>query len=544
MPKKKSPSDFNDLHCLHGIDAVRLQLDSVIQEFDSNAKIATPPDAVEPDSPRPLHSARPTLNEMLARFFLTLPNSKIWDSYSSQFMRKSALKDLVGDKAFKEWMDHEDRLTDQELKFVADAAKAKAQAARYKGRGKLDDVINRYVYLNPSSTAWDLVECDIVSLPDLRYALADVFDDWLKHPDRKEIPKQKLVFDPTMSVDDTHINRFTGLTISPCANESACQPIKQLLYFLCNQDNDVFKWMVRWLAYPLQNVGAKMATAVLLHSSVHGSGKSLFFDAVMSEIYGDYAKTYGQAQLESQYNDWISETLFGVFEEVLSRNQKYSHTGTIKQMITGHKFYVEKKFLSGWTESNHMNSVFLSNEVQPLPVEPSDRRFCVVWPEQTLIDKIQLDVQDALENGGAAAFYDFLLKVPLDGFGPHTKPPMTAAKERLIDFGRASWEVFFDEWQCGELPVPFVPCRLDQLYRSYLRWCNSGKEHAVGKNRFSGFISTKVKRRRDVDYSLGSIRKKATIFFTVNCPDDQSQCEWLGSSVREFDLGLGEMSEE
>ena len=69
----------------------------------------------------------------------------------------------------------------------------------------------------------------------------------------------------------------------------------------------------RWLAYPLQHVGAKLRTAVLMHSEMQGSGKSLFFEGVMRPIYGRYAATLGQHQMESQYTDWQSNLLYGLF---------------------------------------------------------------------------------------------------------------------------------------------------------------------------------------------------------------------------------------
>lgn len=528
MPRSENEIDFNDLHCLEGLSVVREQLLAVLCANDAESE--APPD--------PPEIARPDIDKMLGRYSFTLPNAKIWDAHDLQFLRKTAFSSFVGAELYKEWEAHPKRRTILEAD-VAPMAKAKRQ----KGRGDLVEALERYVYLSVSNTAWDLHSRELVAMSDLRYHIADCFDDWLRHEKRKEIPKVNLVFDPTQQKGEGYINRFKGLPLSPGKQFAECAHIIKLLRVLCNNDAEVFNWVLRWLAYPLQNVGAKMATAVLMHSSVHGSGKSLFFDGVMGRIYGDYSKTYGQSQLESQYNDWISETLFGCFEEVLSRNQKFSHTGTLKQMITGEKFYVEKKFLSGWTESNHMNCVFLSNEVQPLPIEPSDRRFCVVWPEETLIEPMQAAVSYELLNGGVEAFYGYLLSVDLTGFDPHTKPPMTEAKERLIDFGRPSWEVFFHEWENGDLDVPFIPIRLDQLFSVYLSWCTKGKEHAVGRNRFSGFIVSKIPRRRNVLYDNGKCKGKGTIFFPVNCPSDVAQGKWIADSVAEIALKLQKAAE-
>jgi putative DNA primase/helicase len=302
-------------------------------------------------------------------------------------------------------------------------------------------------------------------------------------------------------------------------------------------------WLVHWLAYPLQNVGGKMGTAVLMHSEMQGSGKSLFFGKVMRKIFGaEYSSTLGQHQLESSYTDWRSKMLYGVFEEIFSRDQKYSHTGTMKEMITGETQRIEKKFMSGWEEANHMNAVFLSNEIQPFPVEPFDRRMLVIWPEGKLDKALVKRVLDELNNGGAEAFYNHLLQLNLEGFASHTEPPMTEAKERLIDFGRAGWDSFYQEWSKGYLKVPYSPCLIVDLYESYKNWCHSGHERQVSLKKFSDFMSvpSRGKRKRDVWYQVGQGKKKGTFLIVGEPPSDMPQSTWLGRCVSEFQKELRE----
>ncbi|MDO6804182.1 DUF5906 domain-containing protein, partial [Wenyingzhuangia sp. 1_MG-2023] len=217
---------------------------------------------------------------------------------------------------------------------------------------------------------WDSELRQVIGMDDLKCMIPVAFDHWNTAPERKVVLKKNLVFDPTQRSDpDTHINMFRGLPLEPVQNDDACRGIRALLWSLCNQDDHVWTWLTRWLAYPLQHVGAKLRTAVLMHSEVQGSGKSLFFDGVMRPLYGEYSATLGQHQMESAYTDWQSNLLYGLFEEIFSRSSKYNQMGTIKQLITGETTRIEKKFVSGWEEANHMNAVFLSNEIQPFPVE-------------------------------------------------------------------------------------------------------------------------------------------------------------------------------
>lgn len=554
-------SDFNDLYISEGAHVVKAQLEDALAqekpapEFESteappNFEDIPPPDysdyadysPVESSSPEPTRTAETiSLEILLQRYALTDPDSKVWDSLQKKLIKIGSFKNLVRPKLYKEWLEHENRRT-----VLTDDVIGEVYRQQKKGRGGLADALRRYVYLNPSDTVWDRQTREVVAVSHLKIAIADCYTAWVTHPEREEMPVRNLVFDPTQRVSaKDHINLFRGLAISPKRDPSRCERIVEMLMMLCNNDLEVFRWLRRWLAYPLINVGAKMETAVLCHSDVHGSGKSYFFDVVMRAIYGEYSRTVGQAQLEGQYNDWMSKVLYCVYEEVLSRAQRYSHQGTIKQTITGKTVRIEKKFMSGWEEANHMNSVFLSNEVMPLPVEPADRRFLVLWPEKTLYERLQRGVDQDLANGGAEAFYQFLLDTPMQSdteeyqFDAHTKPPMTEAKARLIEHGRAIWEVFFNEWQSGDLKhgdlsVPYCSVRVYDLFSIFQAWCTRNRENAMGAHKFSSFISSKLRKRKDLFYDFLSCQGRGTFYIVGAKPDDKSQEQWLGACVHEF----------
>jgi len=566
-------SDFNDLHVTAGLDAVRVQLQAAVEQFAVSRNMVNQSEHVEHDlnmvgvpdygdvpvgdyeyyvsadddenssaenSPEPSFFERPDLEQSLKRYALAMPDSKVWDSQDKKLLKQGSVKAFIGQKVFAEWLAHEKRRTVD----ISDVQRM-AAAAQAEGSGGLADALARYIYLFPSSTAWDTQTRSQVALADLRNAIADCYDQWLKHPRRRNVQKENLVFDPAQQVPvGEYINTFKGLPLTPVNNDNLCRNMRHMLWCLCNKDNEIFTWLCCWLAYPLQHVGAKMQTAVLMHSRVHGSGKSFFFDGVIRGVYGEYCKTFGQAELESQYNDWISQALFGVFEEVLSRSQRYSHTGTIKQMITGQKVRINQKYMQGWEESNHMNCVFLSNEVEPLPVEPSDRRLLVIWPEEKLLDQLQTGVDAELKMGGAAAFMGWLLRVDTSGFSEHSKPPMTDAKQRLIDIGRPAWEVFYDDWVNGRTDAPYCACRVLDLYRLYQIWARERNENILASNRFSGYISSYVKKQQDVNYHCGSIVGKASFFIVGECPHGKNKSEWLGGCVAEFDRILQKNSRE
>jgi putative DNA primase/helicase len=166
----------------------------------------------------------------------------------------------------------------------------------------------------------------------------------------------------------------------------------------------------------------------------------------------------------------------------------------------------------------------------------------VIWPETKLYEELQRGVDADLKEGGAAAFYQFLLDTKMQNddesypFDEHTEPPMTEAKERLIEHGRAVWEVFYNEWERGALehnnmPVPFGSIRVSDLFKYFSAWCKINNEHSLGSKNFASFIGSKVKKRKDLNFNYKTFIGKATFFVVGLCPHDKTQEQWLGACV-------------
>ena len=72
---------------------------------------------------------------------------------------------------------------------------------------------------------------------------------------------------------------------------STIEPILHLLREgICCGVAEHFEYLVRWLAVPLQELGARTGVALLVHGA-QGTGKSLIFDVLMAKLYGSFHKT-------------------------------------------------------------------------------------------------------------------------------------------------------------------------------------------------------------------------------------------------------------
>lgn len=565
FPDGVKGTDWNDLHVACGLDAVRVQVaagqmhaslplanespdpDADAYLWVSDDALHSSPALLDKSAPAPEKPAAKSLlttgaggeewtdEKILQRFAMVYGETKVFDVHRQQVMKFAALTGLVGKKMADSWKNNpQKKQIDPEDVDQLVAAKG--------AQGKTRGLVERYVLLHGTAQAWDMDDKKFMTQAALKMALGSSYAIWENSPDRRVIRADNLVFNPRQTVDpSTHINTFTGLPMKPANSQEKAQPILDLLFWLVNDDMAVYEWMVKWLAYPLQNIGAKMRTAMLVHGRNQGAGKSLFFGDVQREIYGmEYGAVVGQHQLDGNYTEWRSKKLYCVFEEIFSNATKYSHMGTVKHMITGTTQRIEKKFVSGWEEDNHMNVVFLSNENQPLPVEPNDRRLLVIWPERKLLQEITDRVKDAIANGGIEAWYRYLLDQDLRGFTEFTEPPMTDAKRRLIDYGLPSWEVFMRDWQANALHYPYTSCKTDQLYVAYKQWCHDAGEGSVlSRNKLTQMLVPFMRRKENVHYLSATGSKKGT-FFIIGEPDEGMTNEkWLGDCVDKFERSLG-----
>lgn len=464
-------------------------------EDDPTAGETPPP---ENDAPPPVAVAF-TAELLLRRFELVVGKTDVWDCDADAAMKWSAFTALVGEELAKAWK------ADPGKRGRIVKAPKKTPAAK---RGKptdptrLEELIDRYALVYGTEAVFDFEYRMELTLGSLRaFAGLKAVRDWTDHPRRRVVRLEEVVFDPARDPSDrTVCNLWSGWPHLPVQGAGRDAELLQrwlaVLHYVCGESEAIFDWALKWFAYPLQHPGAKMRTSIILHGP-EGSGKNTIFDAVR-RIYGKYGTSITQVQLESQWTDWISAKLFVVGNEVLHRQEQITQKGRLKNLITEPTVPVDRKFLPGRIEPNFANMGFLSNELVPLNLDFKDRRFLVIWtppphPDGRAFYEGLSETEMPLST--VQALYQYLLDVDLGDFGPHSKPPMTSAKQELIEASMPSHERFLRAWIEGHLEVPFRPCKTGQLYQAYQHWCKeNGERFPRPENAFGSFASKLVPR--------------------------------------------------
>jgi hypothetical protein len=191
------------------------------------------------------------------------------------------------------------------------------------------------------------------------------------------------------------------------------------------------KWLERWLAYPLQQPGAKLYTAVVLWSHAKGVGKDLLAET-LARVYGANFGKVGELALAGQFTGWLKQKQF-VYGEEITGSDSRAHANRLKGLITSETVTINEKFLPEYTVRNTVNFFFSSNHPDAFRIENRDRRYFIhEVTAQQMPKELGLSIR-AWKNSpdGPSALLHYLLNLDLGDFEPTAPPPMTAAKEAM-----------------------------------------------------------------------------------------------------------------
>src|SRR5574343_86141 len=424
----------------------------------------------------------------------------------------------------------------------------------------LDDIVERFIDIDDNTgdfvfDTWTNEVCKRTKMVKMLPAGARG-DDIKRHPvwiSRGAFFMDEVGFDPSCKNTRIKLNTWQGWPMHPKRGDSGM--LLDLLDYLCSEEanrEEVYRWILCWMAYPLQNPGAKMSSAIIMHGP-QGTGKSTVFQT-LAKIYGAYATVLNQRGLEDKFNaDWSDSKLLIVAEEVVTRQEMWHIKNELKELVTGEWIRINPKNIAAYRQRNQINIIYLSNDKQPLPLENDDRRHCVIWTPPMLDESFYDDVFLELEHGGVEAIYHYLLNLDLGDFHPKKRPPMTEAKKSLILLSQPSELRFITEWINGDTEYPVSPCLAADLYASYLRWCrHNGESRPRPSNHFHGEIARmpgweKKKCRVYADCNFdGKAEPKPIVIppLTVlqavgrTMPEGAVQSEWLTGCIVEFSTAM------
>jgi hypothetical protein len=278
---------------------------------------------------------------------------------------------------------------------------------------------------------------------------ANALIEWTKWPRQKRHVGLKYSPGGPEVLEGNYLNTWRGWGVTP--KKGDVSNFKKLLDHVFGESKEVRDWVLKWLAYPLQNPGSKLYTAVVLWSNEQGSGKSLLGYS-LKRVYGDNFVVIGEQELHGQFNGWRANKQFVLGEEITGSDRR-SEANRLKAIVTGETVRVNMKHQQEYEVEDRGNYLFTSNGPDAFLIDMHDRRY-VVHESMSTTPKEMRQTETWFTNTydpwyrseeGAAALFHYLMNVDLTGFNPRQRAPMTEAKQQMAGMSGTNADVIVRE---------------------------------------------------------------------------------------------------
>jgi len=274
-----------------------------------------------------------------------------------------------------------------------------------------------------------------------RQVPVSVAQEWLHWPCRRAF--ESLTYAPGQPRELPHrrLNSWLGLGCS--AQRGDVRPWTALLdHLFQGADPAARAWFERWCGYPLYRLGTKLLSAVGVWSAKTGQGKTLVGET-LGRVYGANFVSIPQHALEADFNSWALGRQFVLVDDVSSHDTR-QRADLLKKLITQREFNVNLKHVPQFTMPDVINYYFTSNHADAFYLDEHDRRMFI---HEVVVGRLPAtfyaNYYQWLEGAGPAALlHYFQQELNYGDFSAVAPPPMTAAKQEMIEGVRSE----LDAW--------------------------------------------------------------------------------------------------
>ena len=229
---------------------------------------------------------------------------------------------------------------------------------------------------------------------------------------------------------------------------SCIEAFKQHLWLMTSHREHLYQQLLMWLAYNVQNPGRKIRWSPLI-KGVGGDGKSIFGELMFCAMGERNVKITSVSNISNSggFTDWSTGKCVNVIEEIrLEGRERRKIYNAMKIFIGDTRIDLNRKGkAAGDTLINYTNHWLNTNYGDAMPLDPDDRRVCVVFsPYSTAMEAAAAkglpDVSALVQhfkllgasmNSEPGAWRGWLMSIDTSSFDPDGRAPNTPEKDSM-----------------------------------------------------------------------------------------------------------------
>ena len=371
-------------------------------------------------------------------------------------------------------------------------------------------------------------------------------DEWLKDATLKTY--DKLDFLPKQPTPTYIYNTFSNfeaeqkqLIKTDVENSLIIKHIKNL----CNNSDDVYEYVIKFLARKVQNPNILTNTALIFKSN-EGAGKDMFFNWFGNKIIGNnyYYNTEKPELLFGKFTSALENKIMIVVNET-SGKDTFSINENIKCAITAEYNIIEHKCIKPYKNANHISYIFLTNNDNPIKVSADDRRFCGIECNNDICNNKQYftALHDELKKGEYdRAFYNYLMDIQCDNYDFTNNRPKTSYYNDLQELNKPPLINFIEDYIIKHNYEKSKEISSSKLYSEFNDYntkfnfkCQiTLKKFILDLKKIDGIENKRTMTQRLIILNFDTIKKYLCNKYKIDFPTDEDQEEEEEKSPLDF----------
>lgn len=213
-------------------------------------------------------------------------------------------------------------------------------------------------------------------------------------------------------------------------------------------DPDERHVMVQWLAHIFQRPEQRPSYHLMMPSDT-GTGKGFLVEEILHPLLHHTSIVSSFSKVTGQFSSLVEDNVLVLLDDCKAKSDAVQTQ--LKSLLSEERQYVERKKLQGSMVRTYARFILASNEVKPLHLDESERRWFVLKYLSHKVDRAETQqfiksLADWLElPGSLCKVYNYFLACDLTGFN-HKNPPMTDSLRAIVEMGRCPYALFLAEY--------------------------------------------------------------------------------------------------
>ena len=261
-------------------------------------------------------------------------------------------------------------------------------------------------------------------------------------------------------------------------DEAALQKIIKHIKILCDNDEIVSDYFIKWIAQMVQYPEVKSITPTII--SEQGAGKGTLIKLFI-KMFGNKKVMESTDPGRDCWGDFngLMKDAFLVNLNELSKKDTMDTSGKLKALITDPTIMINMKGINQYSLQSYHRILITTNSNDPIATSKYDRRNMIIRASDELVGSEPSKREyftdfnkNVIENFNAVkTFYEYLKKIPdMDKF-KDIPIPKTAHQEELKTLSISSpesWLMYFTQNNYDEDIIEISP---KNIFENFVEWC-------------------------------------------------------------------------